>query len=172
MTVAQKTLLLCMTAGLLAACQTAPQQRPMTGEPLYSRQSQATVMPNNTVRAQNVEPLPPATGKRATVSPPQTVPAVGPHDSKLEGTDWRFYEGDFRKHYESNYRDNGISYDQYRPAYHYGYRLAQDPAYSSSGWHTIEPYARETWEESQKGPWEKFKDAVHYAWERGRQSGG
>ena len=37
------------------------------------------------------------------------------------------YEPDFRQNYESNFANSGYGYDQYRPAYRYGFELAKDP---------------------------------------------
>ena len=43
-----------------------------------------------------------------------------------ELADMTRYEGDFRKHYDQHYANTGYGYDQYRPAYHYGFDLAKD----------------------------------------------
>jgi len=82
------------------------------------------------------------------------------------------YEADFRRNYESNYADSGLSYDEYRPAYRYGYDLAKDPRYSNKNWDSIEPQAKRNWEEGGKGSWNKYEQAIKYAWQRARQGKG
>lgn len=80
------------------------------------------------------------------------------------------YEPDFRQNYESNFANTGYGYDQYRPAYRYGFELAKDPRYNEMDWNTLEMQAHRNWNESTMGPWNRYKDAVRYGWERGRES--
>jgi hypothetical protein len=77
------------------------------------------------------------------------------------------YETDFRQHYEKNYAGTGYGYDQYRPAYHYGFDLAKDLRYSEMDWNTLELQAHRNWNEATMGPWDRYKEAVRYGWERG-----
>jgi hypothetical protein len=78
------------------------------------------------------------------------------------------YEPDFRRNYESNYGNSGYGYDQYRPAYMYGFELAKDPRYTTLDWNELEMQAHRNWNEGTMGPWDRYKDAVRYGWERGR----
>jgi len=72
----------------------------------------------------------------------------------------------FRIHYQSNYANGGRTFEQYQPAYQYGYTLANDPRYSGRNWNDIEADARTSWTQNNKGSaWEDFKDAVRYSWE-------
>jgi hypothetical protein len=80
------------------------------------------------------------------------------------------YEPDFRQNYESHFADTGYGYDQYRPAYRYGFELAKDPRYDGMDWNTLEMQAHRNWDEGTMGPWNRYKDAVRYGWERGRDS--
>ena len=82
------------------------------------------------------------------------------------------FEPDFRRNYESNYAASGYGYDQYRPAYYFGYELATDPRYRGQEWAAIESDAHGYWNESTMGPWDRYKEAVHYAWDRVRQQKG
>jgi hypothetical protein len=79
------------------------------------------------------------------------------------------YEPDFRQNYEANYANSGYGYDQYRPAYQYGFGLAKDPRYTTMDWNDVEMRAHRNWNEGTMGPWDRYKDAVHYGWERGRE---
>jgi hypothetical protein len=80
------------------------------------------------------------------------------------------YEPDFRQNYESNFANTGYGYDQYRPAYRYGFELAKDPRYNGMDWNTLEMQAHRNWNEGTMGPWTRYKDAVRYGWERGREA--
>jgi hypothetical protein len=82
------------------------------------------------------------------------------------------YEPDFRRNYETNYANSGYGYDQYRPAYYFGYELATDPRYRGQEWTAVESDAHGYWNESTMGPWDRYKEAVHYAWDRVRQQKG
>jgi len=74
------------------------------------------------------------------------------------------YSNDFRTHFNRQYGKSGYSYDQYSPAYRYGYNLASNQSYSGD-WSSIEPDVRQRWEERNQGTWEDFKDAIRYAWD-------
>jgi uncharacterized protein (TIGR02271 family) len=76
------------------------------------------------------------------------------------------YTPDFRQHYTTTYGTGGQSYENYDPAYRYGYTLASDARYRDYDWQRLENDARSGWESSYAGPWEDFKDAVRYAWEK------
>lgn len=73
----------------------------------------------------------------------------------------------FKEHYDQHYAGSGYGYNQYRPAYHYGYELATDARYKTMDWSTIELQARRGWNEGTMGLWDRYKDAVHFGWERG-----
>ncbi len=80
------------------------------------------------------------------------------------------YEAMFRQHYRQNYAGSNYNYDQFTPAYHYGYDLAVDGRLRHKLWADIEPQARRYWNsQSFAGPWESFKDAVCFAWQKTRQ---
>lgn len=83
----------------------------------------------------------------------------------IAGRAFETYDSGFRTHYNTNFGSGRYTYDQYLPAYRYGYTLANDPRYSSGSWSSIEANARRDWESRNQGPWEDFKDAVRYAWD-------
>jgi len=74
------------------------------------------------------------------------------------------YNSAFQKDYTTRYANSGYTYDQFSPAYRYGYNLAGDERFQGD-WTTVEPEARRYWEEKNTGTWEEFKDAVHHAWD-------
>jgi len=79
-----------------------------------------------------------------------------------------FDDAPFRTHYTKNFADSGWDYDSgYSHAYRYGYDLAGSS--SGSDWSTVEPEVRSQWETRNKGTWERFKDAIRYGFDQGRQ---
>ncbi|MEX5218796.1 MAG: hypothetical protein NW701_13285 [Nitrospira sp.] len=73
----------------------------------------------------------------------------------------------FKNHYDHYYADSGYGYNQYRPAYQYGFELAMDGRYKSMDWTLLELQARKGWDERTMGLWDQYKDAVRFGWERG-----
>jgi outer membrane murein-binding lipoprotein Lpp len=147
------------------------------------RQSMAqspTVIEERTVVIVPVEPVPGETMARSDES------RLGPQDRSdqevalrrdaeslppgAELAEITRYEPDFRQNYESNFANTGYGYDQYRPAYRYGFELAKDPRYDGMDWKTLEMQAHRNWNEGTMGPWNRYKDAVRYGWERGREA--
>lgn len=85
---------------------------------------------------------------------------------RMEGMrDFEAYEPDFRRHFTRTYADTGYTYDQYVPAYRYGYNVARDERYRDRGWREIEPEVQRRWEQENPGTWEQVKDAVRDAWQ-------
>jgi hypothetical protein len=76
-------------------------------------------------------------------------------------------EPQFKEHYDRHYADSGYGYNQYRPAYQYGYELALDRRYKSMDWSALERQAHQGWDEATMGLWDRYKDAVRFGWERG-----
>lgn len=80
--------------------------------------------------------------------------------------DWSRFQNDWQTHYRTNFANRGGSFDTYAPAYQYGYSLGGDSRYTGRRWEDIEADARRDWESRNQGPWEDFKDAVRYGWNR------
>ncbi len=76
------------------------------------------------------------------------------------------FETEFRNDYANSFSDSGYTYDEYMPAYRYGYDLATNQRYTGANWGQIEPDARQYWEERHPGTWDQFKDSIQHAWER------
>ena len=77
----------------------------------------------------------------------------------------------FRNHFQTNYANRGRTYEQYEPAYRYGYTLANDARYRGRDWNAIEADAQRDWVRNHKdSAWEDFKDAVRYSWERAKEA--
>lgn len=76
----------------------------------------------------------------------------------------------FLSDYQTNYATSGYSYDQYLPAYRYGYHLASNEQYNNRSWTEMEPEVRRRWEGTNKGTWEEFKDAIRHGWEEVKEA--
>jgi hypothetical protein len=76
-----------------------------------------------------------------------------------------YYEPRYRRHHSTNYAQSGRDFDDYGPAYRFGYDLAYNQYYDDYDWRDLEPEARRTWEEKSNGAWEEFKDAVRHGWQ-------
>jgi hypothetical protein len=75
---------------------------------------------------------------------------------------------DLRAHYDA-YALEGMTYDDFDPAYRYGHALASDTRFDGRVWEEIEPDARVEWERRDpRSAWERFKGAVRHGWERTR----
>lgn len=84
--------------------------------------------------------------------------------------DYAVYEAGYRQHYQTNYVNSGYPYEQYAPAYRYGFDLAVHPSYSNYDWAEVEPAAWRSWEETNPGTWEQFKHAVRHGWEEVKEA--
>jgi uncharacterized protein (TIGR02271 family) len=81
------------------------------------------------------------------------------------------FNATFRNHWQNNYATSGYTWEQYEPAYRYGYTLANDQRYQGRDWNVIEADARRTWsQQHQDSPWENFKDAVRHGWQQVKQT--
>lgn len=78
------------------------------------------------------------------------------------------YETHFRTHYDTNFGTSGYTFDQYTPAYRYGYTLATTDRYRDYDWTRLEPEAQRYWEERNPNTWDRFKDSIQEAWNRVR----
>jgi len=94
------------------------------------------------------------------------------HTSRTRSFDT--FEPDFKNNFQANYANQGMTYEQFTPAYQYGYDLANNQQYSGQDWAAMEPDIRQNWEARQPGTWDKFKNAIRYSWDKatGAQKGG
>jgi uncharacterized membrane protein len=91
--------------------------------------------------------------------------------SQSMGGDMERMRSGWRGHYQSQFANTGNKYEQYEPAYQYGYTLRNEPRYRDYDWQRLEPEARRTWEQRNPGTtWDQVKGAVRYSWENVKQS--
>jgi uncharacterized protein (TIGR02271 family) len=82
-------------------------------------------------------------------------------------------DDDFRSHFINYYGTAGDTYENYAPAYRYGYDMANDPRYQGRDFNEVESDLRTDY--ARRYPtstWEKIKDSVRYGWDKvtGRSS--
>jgi hypothetical protein len=79
------------------------------------------------------------------------------------------YEPLFRNHYQSSLATSGEPYERFTQVYRLGFDLGRSPLYRQSGWSTAQSEAERIWERENPGTWLAVRDAVAYAFERGRE---
>jgi hypothetical protein len=73
----------------------------------------------------------------------------------------------FTAHYQTHYATSAYDFNHYRLAYKYGFDLAVDPDNQKMNWNSVEPHARQNWDEGIMGLWSQHRQAVLYRWEQG-----
>jgi hypothetical protein len=78
------------------------------------------------------------------------------------------YAADFRRHHTTAFAGSGTAYEDYDPAYRYGFDLGTNERYYGRDWTALEAEARRDWEARRPGTWERFKDAIRHGWDKVR----
>lgn len=74
---------------------------------------------------------------------------------------------DFRRDFDTRYSASGGNYDEYAPAYNYGYAMAADPRYRGKRFDEVEPDLRSDYgRRYPNSTWEKMKDSIRYGWDK------
>lgn len=92
---------------------------------------------------------------------------IEPRELEPRASRYEDFEKDYHADFEARHLP-GYTYEQFSPAYRYGYNLASDPRFVKEDWLSIEEYAQREWETHNPGSWDKVKEAVRYAWQSGR----
>jgi uncharacterized protein (TIGR02271 family) len=79
------------------------------------------------------------------------------------------YEREFQQHYQQQYQGTGARYEEYQPAYHYGYGLGTQ---GGTAWPAVESQAKTGWEAQHPGTWERFEEAIKQGWQIGQRHHG
>ncbi|HSM54958.1 MAG TPA: general stress protein [Candidatus Sulfomarinibacteraceae bacterium] len=85
---------------------------------------------------------------------------------EYDDLDFDTYDRAFRAHYESNFAGTQEPYTNYTPAYRFGYFLATEDRFVNRNWSEMEPEARRVWEQEHDEPWEEYKGAIQFSWQR------
>ena len=82
-------------------------------------------------------------------------------------TEFKKLEPNFRQHYNTSFSRTGRRFEDYRPAYEYGYRMRR--ALNCNGacdWDEVWPDARRDWERNNPGfPWHEAESAIRQGFE-------
>jgi uncharacterized protein (TIGR02271 family) len=77
------------------------------------------------------------------------------------------YDDDFRRDYQARYASAGGSYEDYAPAYEYGYQAAGDPRYQGRSWDQVETDLQSDYgRRYPNSTWERVKDSIRYGWDK------
>lgn len=77
------------------------------------------------------------------------------------------YGDEFRRDFETRYASSGGAYEDYAPAYTYGYQSASDPRYQGRSWDDVEPDLRTDYgRRYPNSTWEKMKGSIRYGWDK------
>lgn len=90
---------------------------------------------------------------------------VDVENTATAGRGWETYDTSYRNHFNTNYGSSGYTYDQYMPAYRYGYDLRNSSKYRGRQWNEIESDVRTNWESKNPNSWENFKGSIRHAWD-------
>jgi uncharacterized protein (TIGR02271 family) len=85
-----------------------------------------------------------------------------------QGRDFAEYEQTWRSHFQGLNRKG--RYEDFQPAYRYGYELSNNETYRGRQWNDVEREARRSWE--QRNPdyrWEDFRDYIRGGFESARR---
>ncbi len=120
-----------------------------------------------TPRASEETPRPEA--EMSTASVPLASATSGTPLTSFQ--DYDAYAAGFRSHYDTTYGSSGQGFNLYEPAYRYGYEAGISERYRGRDFNDLEPELRREYErENGKGTWDGIKDAVKYAFWRGREA--
>ncbi len=76
-------------------------------------------------------------------------------------------DSDFRKHFSTAFPGGTAKYDDYAPAYRYGYEAANDPRYKGRDYSQIESDLRSDYAKRYpNSTWDRMKDSVQYGWNK------
>lgn len=82
----------------------------------------------------------------------------------LTYAEYETYEPRFRMDYDRHFASSGYDYNQFDPAYRYGYTLATDTQYRDYDWDRLEPEAQAYWDKNYPGTWDRVRDGIRNAW--------
>ncbi|HEX4748313.1 MAG TPA: YsnF/AvaK domain-containing protein [Bryobacteraceae bacterium] len=120
----------------------------------------------DTVRRQEVQVEDLGEGKHTSAAASATgrVPNEGRGPGTTATGDYR---EDFRRDFQTRYAASGGRYEEYEPAYQYGYTAANDPRYQGRSWDEVESDLRSDYgRRYPNSTWEKIKDSIRYGWDK------
>lgn len=81
-------------------------------------------------------------------------------------SDWNTASSRYRTSWQQRYGNSGGRWEDYEPAYRFGYDMRSDPRYAGRRFDEVESDLRKDWtSRHSNSPWDKFKANVREAWE-------
>ena len=72
----------------------------------------------------------------------------------------------YRSRWQHQYGTAGRRWEDYEPAYRYGWERSRMPNYAGRSWSDVEPELRSSWESGHNlSPWDRVADAIRDTWE-------
>jgi uncharacterized protein (TIGR02271 family) len=129
-----------------------------TEEPVVSKQARVV---------EEVRVSKDATERRETVRDTVRRTEVNVENANQEATASGNYDDDFRRDFQTRYASTGGNYEDYAPAYQYGYQAASDPRYQGRSWDEVESDLRSDYgRRYPNSTWERIKDSIRYGWDK------
>jgi uncharacterized protein (TIGR02271 family) len=76
------------------------------------------------------------------------------------------FDRDLHEYYAESLAKTGRRYDDYLPAFRFGYSLATNEPTHNPNWTELEAGAQKAWEQTNPGTWSTYKAAIHHAFDR------
>jgi hypothetical protein len=78
------------------------------------------------------------------------------------------YDADYRSDFQTRYgSDPNYRYEEFAPAYQYGYEMASDPRYRGRSFDEVSEQIRTDYlRNNPNSTWDRIKGAVRYGWEK------
>lgn len=94
------------------------------------------------------------------------APCGVPQSTNFAGMDFSAVRPGWEQHYRAHANTYGRTFDEWMPAYRYGYMLARDGRYRDQNWSDLESMARDVWNQDRPGygTWDQVKDAIRFGW--------
>lgn len=129
-----------------------------------------TVESSRTMESSAVAAGPAATSEKFEYTTPtdQTSTLDAGATAEIGARSFDSFESDFQSHFNDQISVGGGRYEQFRPAYRYGYDMAISRNLSGRDWDGIEMDAKRRWEELNPGTWDRYEPAIHYSWDHVR----
>lgn len=75
------------------------------------------------------------------------------------------FDPSFQSHFQTTYSHTGSTYEDYQPAYYYGYEMGQDDSFRNRNWDDVESDLRMRWESLYAdSDWNQHRDAIRHGW--------
>jgi uncharacterized protein (TIGR02271 family) len=76
------------------------------------------------------------------------------------------FDKDLHDYYAGSLAKTGHKYDEYLPAFKFGYSLGTSEQAHNHAWAELEAGAQKTWEQKNPGTWATYKAAIHHAFDK------